>query len=131
MNEVIKQAELLGEAILASEEYITMRLAEQTVIDNDEAQKLIQEYSEIKDAFQEELAKKPLDQDAITKAGDAVKEAEGKIAQNELINAMRDKSSAYSDMMQEVNSVISRVINGEPEGGCSGGCESCGGSCAH
>ena len=26
-------------------------------------------------------------------------------------------------MMQQVNAVISRVVNGEPEEGCSGSCE--------
>ena len=132
MNKVILQAELLGEAILSSDEYVSMRLAEQAVIDNNEAQQLIQMYSERKDGFQAELGKKPLDHDAVAKAGDAVKELENALAENELINTMRDKSEAYSDMMREVNSVISRVINGEPESdGCSGGCEGCGGSCSH
>jgi cell fate (sporulation/competence/biofilm development) regulator YlbF (YheA/YmcA/DUF963 family) len=122
----------LGESILESEQYIAMRLAEQAVIDDDGAQELIQVYSERKDAFQQELAKKPLDHEAVAKAGDAVKETENQLSGNALINAMRDKSGAYSDMMQEVNGVISRIVNGEPEGGCSsGGCEGCGGSCSH
>ena len=131
MNKVLLQAELLGEAILESDEYISMRLAEQAVIDNDQAQRLIQEYSQLKDAFQEELAKKPLDNDAIAKAGEAVKEMEDKLADNELINLMREKSGEYSDLMQELNAVIGRVVNGEPENCCSGGCDSCGGSCSH
>jgi len=131
MNKILTQAELLGEAILASEEYISMRLAEQAVIDNDEAQKLVQIYSERKEAFQAELAKKPLDQEAIAKAGSAVKETEKQLTDNALINNMISKKNDYSDMMQEVNSVISRIVNGEPEGGCSGNCEGCGGSCGH
>ena len=131
MDKVLLQAELLGEAILQSEEYISMRLAEQAVLDNNDAQKLIQDYSETKDAFQKELSKKPLNNDAITKAGDAVKALEEKIAGNALINLMRDKGDAYSDMMQQVNNVIGRIVNGEPEGGCSGSCASCGGSCGN
>ncbi len=132
MNKVLVQAELLGEAILESEEYVSMRLAEQAVLDNKEAQQLIQEYSELKDAFQEEMTKKPLDNEAITKAGEAVKATEEKLAGNELINTMREKSGAYSDLMQELNAVIGRVVNGEPEeASCSGGCEGCGGSCSH
>ena len=131
MNKVLLQAELLGEAILESEEYVSMRLAEQAVIDNDEAQQLIQTYSQLKDAFQEELGKKPLDNDAIAKAGEAVKAVEAKLSQNELINFMREKSANYSDLMNELNAVIGRVVNGEPESSCSGGCEGCGGSCSH
>lgn len=131
MNKVLLQAELLGEAILSSDEYVSMRLAEQAVVDDNEAQQLIQMYSERKDDFQAELGKKPLDHDAVAKAGDAVKEMEDALTNNDKINAMRDKSDAYSDMMQQVNAVISRIVNGEPESGCSGGCEGCGGSCSH
>ena len=131
MNKVLLQAELLGEAILESEEYVSMRLAEQAVLDNEDAQKLIQEYSELKDAFQAELAKKPLDNDAIAKAGEAVKAVEEKLSDNALINEMREKSGEYSDLMQELNAVIGHVVNGEPESSCSGGCEGCGGSCSH
>ena len=131
MNKVLMQAELLGEAILSSDEYVSMRLAEQAVIDNDEAQQLIQNYSQRKDAFQEELAKNPIDHDAVAKAGDAVKELEAQLSDNALISAMREKSGAYSDMMQELNAVIGRIVNGEPEDSCAGGCEGCGGSCSH
>lgn len=131
MDKVLLTAEQLGEAILESEQYISMRLAEQAVIDDEAAQDLIQEYSDRKDAMQKELTKKPLDHDAIAKAGDAVKETEERIGKHPLINVMREKSGEYQDMMQQVNSIISRIVNGEPEGGCSGSCEGCGGSCGH
>ena len=133
MNKVLMQAEQLGEAILASEEYISMRLAEQAVTDDDAAQKLIDEYSTRKSAFQQEMEKKPLDQDAMAKAGEAVKELEDEISKHALISVMRDKSNAYSDMMQQLNAVISRVVNGQPEesDGCTGSCSGCGGSCNH
>jgi cell fate (sporulation/competence/biofilm development) regulator YmcA (YheA/YmcA/DUF963 family) len=108
-----------------------MRLAEQAVIDDDGAQNLIQTYSQRKDAFQKELVKKPLDHEAIAKAGEAVKETEGLIAEHPLIGRMRDKNNEYQDMMQRVNGVISRIVNGEPEGGCTGSCESCGSACGH
>ena len=92
MDKVLMQAELLGEAILASEEYISMRLAEQAVMDDDDAQELIQTYSERKDAMQAgAIRKKPLDNDAMAKAGDAVKETEELIGKKPLINLMRDK----------------------------------------
>ena len=131
MDKVLLQAELLGEAILASDEYISMRLAEQAVIDDDEAQQLIQTYTERKDALQKAMSQKPLDHEAMAKAGEAVKDTEALIASHPLINAMRDKSADYTDMMQQVNAVIGQIINGEPASGCSGSCEGCGGSCGH
>ena len=130
MDKVLMQAELLGEAILGSEEYISMRLAEQAVIDDDAAQQLIQTYTERKDAMQQALSAKPLDHEAMAKAGEAVKETEELISKHPLINRMRETSTEYSDMMQQVNAVISQIINGEPADGCSGSCDSCGGSCS-
>ena len=121
----------MGEAILASDEYISMRLAEQAVIDDDDAQALIQAYTERKDALQQEMAKKPLNHEAMAKAGEAVKESEELIGKNPLINLMRDKSGDYQDMMHQVNAVISRIVNGEPEDSCGGSCNGCGGSCHH
>lgn len=126
-NNVIKQAEILGEAILASDEYISMRLAEQAVIDDDKAQEMIQTYTQCKQAFEKELAKKPLDNDAMAKAGEAVHQSEEAIGSHPLINAMRDKSADYQDMMQQINSTITRIINGEPEESCSGCCDGCAG----
>ncbi len=126
-NTVNTQAELLGEAILASEEYIAMRMAEQAVIDDEEAQELIQAYTQRKQAFEKELAKKPLDNDAMAKAGEAVHESEEAISSHPLISLMRDRSADYQDMMQQINNTISRIINGEPEESCSGCCDGCGG----
>jgi len=126
-NNVNKQAELLGEAILASEQFIAMRLAEQAVVADDEAQKLIQTYSQRKETFQKELEKKPMDNDAMAKAGEAVHESEEAIGNHPLISQMREKSSEYQDMMQEINSIIARIINGEPEESCSGCCDGCAG----
>ncbi|HPF88882.1 MAG TPA: YlbF family regulator [Candidatus Limiplasma sp.] len=127
MNNVNKQAELLGEAILASDQFIAMRLAEQAVMNDDKAQELIQLFSQRKDALQKEIAKKPMDEAAMAKAGEAVQEIEQAIGSHPLISAMREKSADYQDMMQQVNNVLARVINGEPEEGCSGCCEGCSG----
>jgi cell fate (sporulation/competence/biofilm development) regulator YlbF (YheA/YmcA/DUF963 family) len=131
MDKVLNQAELLGEAILESDEYISMRLAEQAVIDDDAAQDLLQTYTERKEALRQEMAQKPLNHEAMAKAGEAVKETEEQIDKHPLISLMRDKSGDYQDMMRQVNAVISRIVNGEPEDGCSSSCEGCGGSCGH
>jgi cell fate (sporulation/competence/biofilm development) regulator YlbF (YheA/YmcA/DUF963 family) len=131
MDKVLMQAELLGEAILESDEYISMRLAEQAVIDNDAAQDLIQSYTERKEALQQEMARKPLNHEAMAKAGEAVKEAEEQIDKHPLISLMRDKSGDYQALMRQVNAAISRIVNGQPEEGCGGSCEGCGGSCGH
>lgn len=126
-NNVNTQAELLGEAILASDQFIAMRLAEQAVMNDDTAQELIQAFSQRKEAFQAELAKKPMDNDAMAKAGEAVKEIEEAIGNHPLISLMRERSADYQDMMQGVNDTISRIINGEPEDSCSGCCDGCSG----
>ena len=50
MEKVLNQAELLAEAILESEEYIAMRLAEQAAMKDEKATQLIAAYTEKRQA---------------------------------------------------------------------------------
>ena len=62
----------------------------------------------------------------IFKTDDPVKEFE-KLCQNENIKAYLDANSAFSNMINQVNSIIGYFVKGGDEGGCSGNCSSCGG----
>ena len=56
MEKVLNQAELLAEAILESEEYIAMRLAEQAAMKDEKATQLIAAYTEKRQAVENLLA---------------------------------------------------------------------------
>ena len=125
MEKVLNQAELLAEAILESEEYSAMRLAEQAAMKDEKATQLIAAYSEKRQNVERLLADANMDHGALAKAGEEL--------ENEIISRMRKTNEDFSEMMKKVNSIIKYVVTGEndeEEHGCSGSCESCGG-CGH
>jgi len=133
MEKVLNQAEMLAEAILESEEYISMRLAEQAAMKDEKATQLIAAYTEKRHAIEMLLADANMDHGALAKAGEELQNVEDAIDQNEILNKMRQTNEAFSEMMKKVNSIIRYVVTGEEEHeeGCSGSCSSCGGSCGH
>ena len=129
MEKVLNQAELLAEAILESEEYIAMRLAEQAAMRDENATQLIAAYSEKRQAIESLLADANMDHGALAKAGEELQNVERAIDACEVLNKMRETNDAFNAMMKKVNSIIRYVVTGEEEQeeGCSGSCSPCSG----
>lgn len=128
MEKVLNQAEMLAEAILESEEYISMRLAEQAAMRDEQATQLIAAYSEKRQAVESLLSDANMDHGALAKAGQELQEAERAIDECEVLTKMRESNEAFNAMMKKVNSIIRYVVTGEEEQeGCSGSCSSCSG----
>lgn len=134
MEKVLKQAEMLAESILESDEYIAMRLSEQAALKDEKATGLIAAYTEKRQAIENLLADANMDHGELAKAGEELTSIEDAIGQNELITKMRGSRESFNEMMKQVNSLIRFVVTGEQdeeEEGCTGSCESCGGGCHH
>ena len=129
MEKVLNQAEILAEAILESEEYISMRLAEQAAMRDENATQLIASYSEKRQAIESLLADANMDHGALAKAGEELQNVEHAIDENEVLNKMRETNEAFSEMMKKVNAIIRYVVTGEEEHeeGCTGSCHRCSG----
>lgn len=122
----------MAEAILESEEYIAMRLAEQAAMKDEKATLLIAAYSEKRQNVENLLADANMDHGALAKAGEELENVEHALDENEVITRMRQTNEAFSEMMKKVNAIIKYVVTGESaeEGGCGGSCEGCSG-CGH
>jgi len=129
MEKVLNQAEMLAEAILESEEYISMRLAEQAAMRDENATQLIASYSEKRQAIESLLADANMDHGALAKAGQELQDVERAIDECEVLNKMRATNEVFNAMMKKVNSIIRYVVTGEEEQeeGCTGSCSSCSG----
>ena len=132
MQNVLRQAELLAEAILSSEEYKQMKLSEQAAMKDEEATKLVALYSEKHHAVEEMLSNPDLERGALQLAGEELKKVEMALDKNAAIAAVRANSEAFEEMMKKVNAIIHYMVTGEEEHeeGCTGSCEACGG-CGH
>ena len=130
MEKVLNQAEQLAEAILESEEFINMRLAEQAAMKDEAATKLIADYTEQRNVIEQLLAANDMDHDKLAEEGAKLESIEHEIDANDMIKKMQDTNAAFTSMMQKVNQIIKFVVTGEKEeeaGGCSGSCATCGG----
>lgn len=134
MEKVLNQAEMLAEAILESEEYIAMRLAEQEALKDEKANQLIAAYAEKRQKVEQILSDSNMDHGELAKAGEELENVEHAIDENAVLNKMRQTNEAFNAMMKKVNSIIRYVVTGEKEEeeeGCTGSCSTCGGSCGH
>lgn len=134
MEKVLNQAELLAEAILESNAYISMRLSETAAMKDQHATDLIAAYSEKRQVVENILADANMNHGDLAAAGEELQNIEEAIDQNPTIAKMREGREAFTDMMNKVNSIIKLVVTGESdeeEEGCSGSCSSCGGGCGH
>lgn len=131
MENVLKQAEQLAEAILDSEVFIKMRLAERAAMSDETATNLITAYAEQRKVVENLLAASDMDHAALAEEGQKLEDAQKAMDDNTLIKAMRGTNDEFTQMMQQVNKIIRFVVTGESdeEESCSGSCESCGGSC--
>lgn len=134
MENVLHQAELLGEAILESDEYIRMRLCEQAALKDERASVLVAEYSQSRTRVEDLLSSNNLDHAELAKAGTELENAEKAMDEYGLLKKMREARAAFTEMMTQVNGLIKFVVTGESDekeaSGCSGSCSSCGG-CGH
>ena len=132
MEKVLNQAEQLAEAILDSEIYIKMRIAEQAAMRDEAAATLIAEYGERRSAVETLLASNDLDHATLADAGEKLEAVEKAVDENDKIREMRQTNAKFTEMMQQVNKIIKYVVTGEmeQESGCGGSCDSCGG-CNH
>ncbi len=131
MERVLNQAEQLAEAILDSEEFIQMRLAEQAAMQDEEAAQLLDDYAAKRRDVENLLASSDLDHVKLKQVSEDLTTAENAMNDNQKIKTMREASNAFAGMMGQVNKIIKFVVTGQADedDGCSGSCSSCGGGC--
>lgn len=127
MDTVLDKARELAIALTESEEYLAYKEAESIQLSDQEACKLLADYR----VTQDNLAKRAA-ADGVTKEELEAIQSEAQasfdgLMQNVSIKNYLDAQSKFSNLVNQVNNIISYFITGQTEGGCSGNCGSCGG----
>lgn len=125
--EIFDKARELGEAIVNSNEYKALKLAEAKQEQDEEAMALLQEYSKVRHELGEEISKGDVSEERMNEIRDAVEAAYEKVTSNELIADYINAQSTFQAIIDQMNSILSYHITGQMPGGCSGSCSSCGG----
>lgn len=135
MQQVLEQAQKLGEAILNSDVYQRMHKAEMQVTVDHEASKAIAEVIEKRQQVESILTEANADKNVLAEAGEAMEAAEKRMNEVPLVKELQESRAEFSQMMENVNRLLRLIITGETgeeTGGCSGSCSSCGGcGCGH
>ena len=125
--DIFDKARELGEAIVNSDEYKTMKLAEAKQEQDEEAMKLLQEYSELRKALGEEINKGDVSKERMEEIRTAVEEAYEKVTTNDTIVEYINAQRTFQAIIDQMNTIISYHITGQLPGGCAGSCSTCGG----
>ena len=128
MNEVFEKARALGQAIVESEEFKTIRALEDEAMAMPEVAQQMTAYLEHKQGVETELAKEVPDHTALAAHSEQMKAAQEKLNAMDAVIRMGEARGVFSAMMSQVNQVLQFMVTGETEeAGCSGNCGSCGG----
>ena len=129
MSKVTDCARAMGEAIVASEEYKNMQVTESAAMSDPAVADLMARYMEIKNTLGEVMCQPDADANLISKYGQEMDEIQQQLTAMPAVDAMTTARQKFSELMNQVNSVLEYIITGElpQQGGCSGNCSGCSG----
>ena len=132
MREVLGQAQKLAEAIKASDIWQNMHDTEARANADPVASQAMAALREKRLAVEDMLEDPGIDQTALQKAADDLKQAEKELNALPIMQDVRDRRADFAQMMTAVNQILQLIINGEITDGksasrCSGSCAGCSG----
>ncbi len=129
MSKVTDCARALGEAIIESEAYKNMQLTENAAMSDPQVSAKMARYLELKNQLGEIMCAPDADADTISRFGREMDEIQQELTAMPSVDAMTSARQQFSELMNQVNSVLEYIITGElpQQGGCSGNCSSCSG----
>jgi len=132
MDQVFLKTRELGQALVESEIYKTMKEAEDKAMQNTEAANTMGKYMELRSQLQEMLSQPEPDTVKMQELSNEMDSVHDKLQNIDDIVALTKAREDFNNLIGQVNQVLQFIVTGkldEPEGGCTGSCASCGGSC--
>lgn len=132
MNEVFLKTRELGEAIMRSEEYLNVKKAEEAALKNEEAAEAMGKYLECRQQMEKLLAEGDKDWVRIQALSSEMDDHQARMNMVDDIVRLNQAREAFSNLINQVNSVLRFIVTGEmqsEDSGCTGSCATCGGAC--
>ncbi|MCG8400897.1 MAG: YlbF family regulator, partial [Firmicutes bacterium] len=115
---ILEKAHALGEEISMSKELNDMKEAEQELMQNLEAQSIIQEFNQKQKKF---LSMQKQGQELTESQKEEVKDLEQRMMENPLIHKFFTAQQNFEKVLEEINNIISKAISGN-NASCSDDC---------
>lgn len=123
----------LGAAIQAEEAYIAFAAAKKANDEDTELQTQIGEFNLVRMSLDKEISAEERNDAKIDELNGKLRDLYSKIMTNHSMIAYNEAKSKLDVLVNQVNAIITKCINGEdpatcnPSSGCSGSCSSCSG----
>lgn len=130
MDMVFQKTRELGQALLESETYQRMKEAEDRAMQNQEAAELMTVFLEKRTELQQMMQDGNPDPGAMKRLSDEMDSCQERLQMMDDITALTEARGEFTSLINQVNQVLQFIVTGrmdDPEGGCSGSCETCGG----
>ena len=130
MNEVFQRTRLLGEALLESEEFKAVKQAEQKAMSNPEAAQTVGRFIELRGEMEDIMRADEKDWARVQSLTEEMDKCKRYMDQNEDLIALDKARNDFSELINQINSVLHYLVTGDMdsgEGSCSGDCAGCGG----
>ncbi len=130
MNQVFLKTRELGDAIMQSEEYRTMKEAEDRAMANADAASAMGQYVEARQRIEALLETENPDPEQLKKLSAEMDDHQQRLSLIDDVQTLTEARENFSNLIEQVNQVLKFIITGqlaEPKSSCGGSCGSCGG----
>ena len=129
MDEIIKKATALGEALRDSEEMKEYLKQEIIYNSDEEAQRITKEYNEMRENLANEARREDITPMEMLEIRKKLGQKFEEVSKNEVISKYMDAKQEVENLISKANNIIRYFVTGEmeEESSCSGNCSSCGG----
>ncbi len=130
MNEVFAKTRELGEALLRSDEFKAVKDAENKAMSDPEAAQIVGRFIELRSDMEKAMSEGEKDWVKIGNLSSEIDTCREKMNGIEVLNELDSAREAFSELINQINSVLRFIVTGDMtpgEGACSGSCATCSG----
>ena len=128
MDAVFEKTRELGEALLQSEAYLSMKAAEDRALSNAEAAQTMAAFLEKRSELQSMMQSENPDPVAMKRVSDEMDALQDRLQMLDEVVALNEARNNFNGLINQINQVLQFIVTGRmDEAGCSGDCGSCGG----
>lgn len=128
-NEILEKARALGEAIAASEEFKTLKEAEEAQENDEGAMALLKSYNEERKALAEEIAGGKVSDERMAEIRKTLEDRFEEVMGNPVIARYSEAQQTFESIVSQMNAILTYYITGEISASCGGNCAGCSGGC--
>lgn len=132
MDMVFQKTRELGQALMECDAYQNMKAAEERAMKNPEAAETMGLFMEKRGQLETLVSGEDFDAGEMKRLSNEMDDLQQRLQMMDDIVKMTEARNEFTQLMGQVNQVLSFMITGqidEGQGSCTGSCATCGGSC--